>query len=1104
MGILKKLLLAIASLSIVLCLACVAFVDLDQIATNMKTEITATLKKETGRDITWKETQSSWWPPITMKVTDITMSTPYYEGPQLLVPNTTINISIWSLIKSFGQSVSVDAISVSGAQFALKEQSNGDWDIQDILDRLEKNHPAQPDDTMFGFLEGLHVNQIQLLKSNIFVERQDGHEYRADMKNITFNDVALGQKTKGSWDVSIQRDNTPFANTRGQMTFDDLHADIIKHPLHVSIQAENKITHINKQYPLDAVLDITTDLDNIYQLNVENFKSPLAKLSGKANIDLRKSFPIHESDFDLNTKDVSALFAAIPKEVLGLPDNFTFKGPVTAAMHNHGENIDVSFNLDDATLIYDNFINKAAGVPMHFQTKGNASDKSIKLAQLGGRLSKIVVSGTADIPLESGPLALKVNSNKVALDTLFDVLPVINEARQMGQVSGDVEFKLNITPKNRTEVIDADILATNLNIKSQDFSISGHPILSYHQALTSGDKADFTAKADLSDVALTLKDEKHQTVVKKSRGQQAKIDAKGSMKGVDSLQIETMYIQLLNNRGTLKGSIPLSEKSTYNLTSVSPVQINIDNGFAETLPQYYEMIPHGTGSMNIAITGSQTAPTIALQSIDFNGDLGQINGNTTYQSSGRLDIDMSQATLKLNQLAFLSDAFSAYAPNDNINMALKGTLSDSANDHIDINVKSLKIGESDMRGSMKVANFASPDIEFALNSTSLDPLELMGEEVETNEPDPNPHGLSPDVRASLQGLHAFGTIQANRLRWDKLNMTDAKLKMDMNNGLVKIQQFDAKAYDGTLTATGSNLDLMKERTDYDLVFDGQNISLDKLMTDMTGAPSIVSGVTLNDVKVNGNGLALEDFQRTLSGNMALSSAELTLNRLGILAKVESIIRKVKTGFKLPAKTASVSKTNTSLGLQGFQSTLKIVNGGYQMDKPIQTSTPLGLATLKGGGNLAGELNADMTIDLKPALLGLSGSEGIPLSFHIGGSHNKPTLTGFDAKKLLAALALGGAAKVLGDSGVLEKAGIDSGAIPTSVDDAKNKAKDAVKKQVTGFKKKATKKVDDAKSAVNKRVEAEKKKAKAEADKAKKKAKERAKEEAGKVLKKFGL
>ena len=246
--------------------------------------------------------------------------------------------------------------------------------------------------------------------------------------------------------------------------------------------------------------------------------------------------------------------------------------------------------------------------------------------------------------------------------------------------------------------------------------------------------------------------------------------------------------------------------------------------------------------------------------------------------------------------------------------------------------------------------------------------------------------------------------------------------------------------------------------------------------------------------------------------MALSSAELKLNRLGIMDKIESILKKANATFRLPAPAQALAKGSGNMSLRGFKSNLTIVNGGYQMQKPVAAQTALGPVTLKGGGNLAGQLNADMSLELKPSLLGLAGTTAVPLSFHIGGSHNRPTLSGFNAKKLLAAVALGGAAKILGDTGVLDKVGIDAGQIPTSLGDAKAKAQDEVKKQVTGLKRKATKKVQDTKIEVTKRAKAEadkaKARAKAEVDKAKKKAKDTAKkktkEAAGKLLDKLKL
>jgi len=260
----------------------------------------------------------------------------------------------------------------------------------------------------------------------------------------------------------------------------------------------------------------------------------------------------------------------------------------------------------------------------------------------------------------------------------------------------------------------------------------------------------------------------------------------------------------------------------------------------------------------------------------------------------------------------------------------------------------------------------------------------------------------------------------------------------MTRGVAKFDKLDFGFYGGTVSATGTLLDLPAEKTRYELDFAAKNVDFGAFLADQTPVGKLFKGTLSPKVKVKGRGLAPGDFAISADGPAELSFKQLSIATLDVLGPIGDAMKKTgkATGFN-----AAAASNEKGLTLTNFTALTRFIGGKLKFEKPVDADTPFGKMKIEGGTGLDSKLDFKSTLNLSPATIKkmtggkLTVKSDIPVPMKIGGTWDKPVITGVEIDKLLT--AIGGA--VVGD--VLDKV--------TGGKDAKDVAKDVGKDVAKG-------------------------------------------------------
>jgi hypothetical protein len=249
-----------------------------------------------------------------------------------------------------------------------------------------------------------------------------------------------------------------------------------------------------------------------------------------------------------------------------------------------------------------------------------------------------------------------------------------------------------------------------------------------------------------------------------------------------------------------------------------------------------------------------------------------------------------------------------------------------------------------------------------------------------------------------------------------------------------------------VTASGTLLDLPSEKTKYDLRLNGKDIDFGAVVATHTPIGRVFKGTVSPKLEVKGRGLAPGDFAISADGPAALSFNQLIIGGLDVLGPIGDAMKAGKaTGFSTAA-----ARKEQGLTLSNFTALTEFIGGKLRLQKPIEADTPLGKMKIEGTTGLDAKLDLRSTLQLTPQMIAtMTGGkvkvkEPVPVPMKIGGTWDKPQVSGVDVKALLAA--------VIGDAAtdVIDK-GKDA-----AKDAAEDAARDALGNLLGGGKKKKKK------------------------------------------------
>jgi hypothetical protein len=458
------------------------------------------------------------------------------------------------------------------------------------------------------------------------------------------------------------------------------------------------------------------------------------------------------------------------------------------------------------------------------------------------------------------------------------------------------------------------------------------------------------------------------------------------------------------------------------------------NDLRQALPGASKLPAGGRLKSALSLRGGLSAQALGIdaKNLDISFGSTRIAGSVGVDNleAPRLDVNLPTLAVAFDDVRPLLESPGDLPAGGRFSGSLvaRGDTAKPATMSVDVKIDALSMAKSDLKGTVKLTNLDQPRFTIATQSEMLDVDALKAafgggsssSSSSSSTADENPHGLSKSARALLAGVSGKATLTAKRARVKDMAMSNFNGVLVVTRGVARFDTLTFGFYGGTVTASGTTLNLPAERTGYDLAFKAKDVDFGAFLADQSGVGRVFTGKVSPNLALKGRGIAAGDFASNAEGPAELAFSSLNIASLNLLEPLGGAVKKSGKGGAFNANAAS-TEGKQGLKLSGFTALTRLVGGKMRLEKPIETDTPLGRIKIEGGTSLANTLDFKTTLQLTPAMIGkLTGGkvkpkEAIPVPMKIGGSWDKPQVTGVDVDKLLLAL-VGDVAKDILDKG----------------------------------------------------------------------------------------
>lgn len=255
-------------------------------------------------------------------------------------------------------------------------------------------------------------------------------------------------------------------------------------------------------------------------------------------------------------------------------------------------------------------------------------------------------------------------------------------------------------------------------------------------------------------------------------------------------------------------------------------------------------------------TGSATGSQI-LDAPRFKGQLksGDINPRAVMKALGKEDPDTTDSGV-LKQAKFEA--------------AFEGSP-----ERIDFRPLSMKLDDSNMNGSLSVANFSDPAIGFNLTMDQLD-LDRYLSPPDRSEKQAGAAAGSGDGKVeegevsvdAIKDLNLNGTLKVGKFKVRNLRFTDASLVLRARDGILAIEPLTANFYSGRINMTG-RVDANGKRPAYNIQAQTSGIKVEPMLVDLNGQ-SKVTGTGDVNLNVTTAGTGSEQIKRGANGTVSFN------------------------------------------------------------------------------------------------------------------------------------------------------------------------------------------------------------------------------------------
>lgn len=339
----------------------------------------------------------------------------------------------------------------------------------------------------------------------------------------------------------------------------------------------------------------------------------------------------------------------------------------------------------------------------------------------------------------------------------------------------------------------------------------------------------------------------------------------------------------------------------------------------------------------------------------------------------------------------------------------------------------VKLDDTTIKGDGSVTNFAKPAIVFNVNVDDIDvdrymPPATKGEATQSassSQQDAGP-AQEPDLSA-MRELNLKAKLTINKLKAMNLRITDILCDLVAKNGIITIDPFSAKLYDGGLTAK-SVLNVNGPLATWQETAQLTGVQAGPLLTDLVGKDRLM-GTTKADYAVSGSGLTPDNIKKSISGNASFAFTDGAINGINIAQMIRNAFNTLTgqaSSKNEPLRTDFAALTGSAFIKQGH-----ITNDDLHMMSPLLRVNGQGWANLPKNN-----LDYNTKVKIVGSLKGQDGESidqlaGVTIPIYAKGSLSDPDI-GLDAKAMAQALLQGGV-KGVGDAvKSLTGSGTDSG------------------------------------------------------------------------------
>jgi hypothetical protein len=766
--------------------------------------------------------------------------------------------------------------------------------------------------------------------------------------------------------------------------------------------------------------------------------------------------------------DLGRLLAIAPPSLAVVPPALRLEGPVDFNLDKAGPTLRGGIVLDAARVRYidtdeagtsSTVLDKGAGRPLRLTLVGDERDGQLAISDLALVVDTVKVGGTVSIPLDAdAPFAADLHSGAVSLLSLQGLIPPFAAAIGRGdKVAGTVQIDVVASAQGKAQVADAAVALSDLDVNVSGLTLRGRGRVAVKA--TPGDTdVGIVTVADFDGLSVQRRSGGELTL-NKAAGVPLRLDADVT-KGTTSAVIRAVSLSIGKSRISGKGDVKALGGADERLAlDFGAVDVAFDD-LRAALPGASSLPPGGRVKGALSLRGATAVERMALdvRGLDLSFGTSRLQGDVSIDNldAPRVNVDLGKVQIAFDDLRRFSDVVADLPAGSRFEGALKvsGDTAKRPTMSVDATIGRLVIGESDLRGSIALKNLASPQFSMSTESSRLDVDALRaafggGDDDASTPPkkNENPAGLSKATRDLLAGVNGRASIKAARAIVKGMTMTHFSGALVMTRGVARFETLDFGLFGGTVSASGTVLDLPAERTRYDLRLSGTDVDFGQLVSAHSPIGRVFSGKLSPKVEIKGRGLSPGDFAISAEGPAALTFRQLVVAGLDLRAPIAAAMTAGKAkGFQ----ASSSGRAPPGLSLSGFTALTELKGGQLRFQKPVTVDTPLGAMTIDGTTGLDARLDLRSTLQLTPQAVasmtnGAVTLKGpIPVPLRIGGTWDAPRVSGVDVKALLAAV-LGAAATDAIDAG--------KDAVKDAAADA---ARDAVGRVLGGKKKKKNK------------------------------------------------